>query len=413
MLLIIVSQIKILTCDLSALRRHGFRLVFVGVPEVCNALPKNNLSIIEKVYPLASINTDTLSPIVKNYVNEVGAAALHILSAGEASLRVVAKVRDHFNIVGNSEEEIVPFLDKVIMKDKVSECGVRIPKHISFDKAAYQKDKTAYLKEIENQLPYPMFIKPIELYGAASARKLNNRDELIEAAESMLNMKLEYEIDEYISGVLCHCNCLIVDGEIQFQEFEEYTVPCSWFDEGYILGGIPLREEDPRWQRLDRMNREVIACLKAPNGATHCEIFITDKDELIFLEIASRPPGAMVPDVIEKMTGMQIDLEHIKARLGIPIQVPKKQIDEYYMWAYIPKKAGQVKALLEPDLKSEYEITWNIKVGDQCAVEEDEEAAIVFQSSSRAGRILIHNKDYGQLYEDFLKLRTMTLVITD
>ena len=258
-----------------------------------------------------------------------------------------------------------------------------------------------------------MFVKPIELYGAASAKKLNDYSELVKAAESMLTMKLEYEIDEYISGILYHCNCLIVEGEIQFQEFEEYTVPCSWFGDGYILGCISLRKEDPRWQRLDRMNREVIACLNTPNGMTHCEIFITDQDELIFLEIACRPSGGMVPDIIERMTGMQIDLEHIKARLDLPVQLPNKKIDEYYMWAYIPRKAGRVKQLLEPDLKSEYEITWDIKVGDEIFSEEDEEAAIVFQSSHRAGSIVVRNRDYDQLYQDFLKLRTMELVITD
>lgn len=60
------------------------------------------------------------------------------------------------------------------MKKRAWEGGVRVPKHTFLDKSKIKEDKQKYIKELEEVIGYPMFIKKISGSGGHGSSKATN-----------------------------------------------------------------------------------------------------------------------------------------------------------------------------------------------------------------------------------------------
>jgi hypothetical protein len=174
-----------------------------------------------------------------------------------------------------------------------------------------------------------------------------------------------------------------------------------------------LPTSDPRWYKLNEFHQQIITTLLPPDGATHCELFLTKNNEVVFLEIAARPSGALVVAMIEHNTGVNIELIHSQLRLQRPFIIQKKLITTFSLFCYIPKKIGTVVTLELPNLKSEVSVTWTIKIGDVISPVALKDNDILFKPTDIAGTIILNNANFESLYTDFLTLKTAQFITTE
>ena len=141
--------------------------------------------------------------------------------------------------------------------------------------------------------------------------------------------------------------------------------------------------------------------MKMPNGATHLEVFVTPKSEIIFLEIGARPLGSLIPQIYKKNLNIDFYLHHFKLRLNQKTKIEESLSSERYYWLIFPNKTGVVKKLNKPDIKSPHELTWSVKEGGKTTKSKDYSTS----GHNYSVKIILRNTDIEQLDKDYEKLK--------
>ena len=132
------------------------------------------------------------------------------------------------------------------------------------------------------------------------------------------------------------------------------------------------------------------------NGVYHAEFFVRQKpnsdDEIIFIEIAARPGGAMVVDMIEESYGVNLHHIHFALQLNQSYTV-KPVFKQFGMWAWVPPKCGTFIGFNFPPFKSEIKLVEKVKCGDVIAEPETVLNVIV--------GILFLSKDIEDINHDY------------
>ncbi|MED3662265.1 D-alanine--D-alanine ligase [Ureibacillus sp. FSL K6-8385] len=91
--------------------------------------------------------------------------------------------------VGNGVLSSACGMDKVIMKQLFSVAGLNQVPFVYFIRYEWDRNKEALLSKCENELAYPMFVKPANLGSSVGINKASNREEL----EKAINIAFKYD----------------------------------------------------------------------------------------------------------------------------------------------------------------------------------------------------------------------------
>lgn len=396
--LIFLYEIVKIRLDLSALYHpKNHRMILIAGENCLTNLSNADRWLFDEIYPLGKFSLETVDPIVKKYLTPNAAEDLILLNCEEESSLLCAQLRARYHLTGRTEAAVLPFVDKLVMKEKLTNAPVRTPKHILFDKDSYQKSPVACIKTIEEQIGYPLIIKPTQGSGSVGAVKIERFEELPSQLELLQGDAQEYEIDEFIVGKIHHCDALVRDQNILFFAAGEYLNPCLEFDKGKPAGTRILLESDPLKNRLRQFTSQIIAFLQPPNGMIHLEVFKTVQDELVFLEIGARPPGGYIVPTYYKMYGVNLEILHYQVQLGLPITIPEQSTSLYAASCYFPSKKGVVLELKRPNLQCKHSMKFFVKVGEQL------HPSVGLDGAS--GAIMYWSDNYSTLLADFELLR--------
>jgi hypothetical protein len=205
---------------------------------------------------------------------EVEKTNLRLITNDEYCTPIVGQLIDTLELPGYGKENYIKFIDKIIMKDSLNANGIRTPYHRLFDKEKFKRDSNQYTEEIESTFSYPFILKPTSLYGAKDFNKIHHKKEWLTYAEIATNYHYDFQVEEFITGTLFHCDAIIKNSHIIFNSISEYIWPIVLFKQGHPTGSIWLSESDSRWNPLNEFHTQVIAALQPPDGATHCEVFL-------------------------------------------------------------------------------------------------------------------------------------------
>ena|SRR3990167_574441 len=124
--------------------------------------------------------------------------------------------------------------------------------------------------------------------------------------------------------------------------------------------------------------------------------FLTLKNKLVFLEVGARIPGSFVVPVYEKT--FEVNLLDHDFCIQLNQQGPEvvKDLNPAF-WCRVPKQFWKVKRIHPVNLSSQYDIQWNVKLGDMMSSAD----SILFSAAD----LLVYDKDYGMLLQDFEFLR--------
>jgi biotin carboxylase len=211
----------------------------------------------------------------------------------EPGVLLAAKIREAVGARGMTLREAIPFRDKDEMKRIVGGAGIRVPRHARATSAQA-------CREAARRIGFPIIIKPIAGAGSQDTYRVNDDREL-EGALARLGHVEEANVEEFIDGEEFTFDTICVDGNICYFNIAWYRPrpliarSLEWVSPQTICLRDPFAGELAGGRE---MGQAVLRALNFRDGFTHMEWYKKSNGEVVFGEIAARPPGAHTVDTM-------------------------------------------------------------------------------------------------------------------
>jgi hypothetical protein len=224
-----------------------------------------------------------------------------IVPLDDFDVEVAAMLREHLRVPGMGETTAHYFRDKLAMRMRAAEAGIRVP---DFVHVLNHGRIAAFLERV----PGPWVLKPRSMAGAIGIRKVHDAKELWEIVEALGDEQCRYVLERFVPGDIFHVDSIVYEKEIRFAIASGYGKPPLEVAHG---GGIfttrILERGSETAHRLLAENQRVLAGLGLLRGVSHTEYIIgRDDNQVYFLETSARVGGAHIADLVEAATGINL-----------------------------------------------------------------------------------------------------------
>ena len=180
-------------------------------------------------------------------------------------------------------------MDKDRAHKLVSLAGISVPKSVTFKRF----NEEAAMKEIEANLTYPLFIKPVRAGSSFGITKVIEKQELDAAIELAFEHDTEVIVEETINGFEVGCAVLGID-ELIVGRVDEIELSSGFFDytEKYTLKSskiyMPARIDAEAEKRIQEAAVTIYKALGC-SGFARVDMFYTPSGEIVFNEVNTIP----------------------------------------------------------------------------------------------------------------------------
>lgn len=235
--------------------------------------------------------------------------------------------------VGNGVLASAAGMDKVVMKQLFEVAGLKQVPYVYFIRKEWQKKQEELLKEMEDKLSWPMFVKPANLGSSVGISKATNHEELIKAVNLALKYDRKIVVETGITAREVEMAVLgndepkvSVPGEIKpVTDFYDYD---SKYNDNQTDLLIPAPVSDSVIANMSDMAKRAFKIIDC-SGLVRADFFVTAEDEIYINEINTMPgftPVSMYPilwqntnlsysDLIEELISLAIERHEEKQQL--------------------------------------------------------------------------------------------------
>ncbi|MBN9118322.1 MAG: ATPase [Planctomycetes bacterium] len=232
-----------------------------------------------------------------------------IVALDDFDIEVAAHLREHFRMTdtGHGDSQARLFRDKLAMRTKARELGIRIPEFCPL----FHHDA---VREFLARVPGPWLVKPRSEASAAGIRKLHTADEVWRRVEELGDEQSFHLIEKMVPGDLFHVDSLTADGEVVFAEVNAYWRPLlDVYQGGGIYATRTFPRDRPEGAALREANARVLEGFGLGWGASHTEFMRAHADgEVYFIETSARVGGANTAEMVEHAAGVNLWSEWAK-----------------------------------------------------------------------------------------------------
>lgn len=224
-----------------------------------------------------------------------------VICLWEPGVLLAARLREALGTGGMTVEECEPFRDKDLMKKKVAAAGIRTPKHESATTAAG-------VRAAAKKIGFPVIVKPIAGAGSMDTYRADTAADLDTAIGRMGHIG-EVNVEEFIDGDEYTFDTICIDGRMVYSNIGYYRPrPLAGRSVEWISPQtLCLRDMDaPHLAGGREMGRAVLDALGMKTGFTHMEWYMKTDGEVVFGEIAVRPPGARTVDLMNYVSDVDL-----------------------------------------------------------------------------------------------------------
>ena len=284
-----------------------------------------------------------------------------IVTAGtDVAVITIGKVCDELGLTGLSFEAAQIASNKIRMKKKYEEYGVRTARfrEVSFEDDMYEKAK---------ELHFPLIFKAVDTSGSRGIIRVDSVDEFEEARSIVrANTRTDYFIiEEFIEGKEFGAQAFVYHGEVKFilphgdYVFQGDTgVPIGHFAPYELGDGII---EDAKVQL-----EKAIEAMGLDNCAINADFILKD-DKTYVLELGGRSGATCLAELVSIYYGFDYYEKLVLAALGEDVVFPKEHAVPNASMLLRSEKDGVICSIEnknEPD-EDIYEIQFDYGIGDR------------------------------------------------
>ena len=278
-----------------------------------------------------------------------------IISLDDFDVEKAAYLRETFRISGMGQTTSRYFRDKLAMRMKAQEAGIKVP---PFGTLFHDEDITNYLRSVEG----PWLLKPRSEASATGIKKVHTFDEAWQVIHSLGDNRHNYLIEQFRPGNVYHVDGLSKDGKFLFQRASQYVnPPMEVAHGGGIFRSIACEFGGDDDKQLQELNKKVMDAFGMKSCASHTEyIKSAATGEFYFLETAARVGGANLMEMVEASAGINLWREWANMEIAIPTK------NDYKLPKIQKEYAGIIISLCRykhPDTSSfnDSEIYWRME----------------------------------------------------
>jgi biotin carboxylase len=339
------------TAFLEACHAHDVRVLFITVEKLQDA--DWPWDAIDEVYYVPSFKHR------EDLLNSVSYLARsetidRIIPLDEFDLENAAALREHLRIPGMGQTTVRHFRDKLAMRMKAREVGVRVP---DFVPVVHHDDIHAFT----GRCAPPWILKPRGEASAVGLQKIYDRDELWRQIDALGDRQSHFLLEEFVPGDVYHVDALVSEQSVAFAEAHRYvSPPFQVMHDGGIFASRTLDRTSDEADACRRLNQTLVEDLGMVRGAVHTEFIRSHEDgEFYFLETAARVGGANIAELVEAATGVNLWREWAK------IEIADARDETYALPDHRTDYAGILISLARqehPDLSAyqDDEIAWRM-----------------------------------------------------
>lgn len=224
-----------------------------------------------------------------------------IVALDEFDMEAAATLREHMRIPGMGLTTMRYFRDKLAMRMKALESGIRVP---DFIPVLNHHDIRYYL----NHVPGPWVLKPRSEASAIGIKKIDSVEALWPVLESLGDKQSSFLLEKFVPGDVYHVDSVVSEREVVFSTVSRYGAPpMAVAQQGGIFTTYLLPAESQEAVSLRQLNRDLIDALGLVRGVSHAEFIAARSDgHFYFLECAARVGGAYISEMVETATGVNL-----------------------------------------------------------------------------------------------------------
>lgn len=284
-----------------------------------------------------------------------------IVTAGtDVAVITIGKVCDELGFAGISFEAAKIASNKILMKRKYEEYGVRTAR---FREIGFEEN----LKEKIQGLNFPMIVKAVDSSGSRGITRVNSEDEFDDAVKAVKSVTRtdHFIVEEFIEGKEFGAQAFVQNGRLKF------ALPHG----DYVFQGdtgVPIGHFAPY-----ALSEEIIAdaeeqlekAIKAM-GLNNCAInadFILKDDKTYVLELGGRSGATCLAELVSIYYGYDYYEKLIRAALGEDVEFPQDHAMPNASMLLRSDRDGIIRSITnnnveDPDI---CEIQFDYKVGDE------------------------------------------------
>jgi biotin carboxylase len=248
-----------------------------------------------------------------------------IVALDEFDMETAATLREHMRIPGMGLTTTRYFRDKLAMRMKALENGIRVP---DFIPVLNHDDIRYYLDHV----PGPWVLKPRSEASAIGIKKIDSAEALWPILESLGDQQSSFLLEQFVPGDVYHVDSVVSELEVVFSSVSRYgQPPMAVAQQGGIFTTYLLPADSEEAVSLRALNRDLITSLGLVRGVSHAEFIRARSDGYFnFLECAARVGGAYISDMVDTATGINLWREWARIEMAggkQPYQLPATRSD--------------------------------------------------------------------------------------
>lgn len=315
-------------------------------------------------------HNEALSKATKQFFDKFPVAG--VIALTEAAVVPAALVMQHLKQTVNLQSTLACH-DKYFMKQWAQRANIPVT---NFCLITQDTD----LAQLEQQFGFPIYVKLRTSSGGRGQLLAHNQQELAQFAAP------ERLAEKNIVGQEISVEVFIQNGEIIFLNQTEYFLQRE-------INIIPAIQAFSK-EKLVKFIQKIVSTFAVNNGMLHIELFHT-QNEFILGELAARPPGGYIMDLIQLSYGFDPWEALIHIHLGEKVTLPHLATNHSSVLVIHPGQ-GEIKQIKNMDkvrqLPSFYSIKLKKKIGDIIKKREG--------AGQDVGHIILHHRNSQQLLAD-------------
>jgi hypothetical protein len=224
-----------------------------------------------------------------------------VVALDDFDVEIAAHLREHLRLPGMGESTARLFRDKLAMRTRGRELGIRVPEFVG----VINHDEVRHFLAT---VPGPWLLKPRGEASSIGILKLFTADDAWRAIEKLGDDQSYYLIERLVPGELYHVDSLAADGRVVFAEVNKYAQPLlDVYQGGGVYATRTVPRDRPEVAALRVVNAKVLTGFGLTRGASHTEFMRAAADgEFYFIETSARVGGANIAEMVEAATGVNL-----------------------------------------------------------------------------------------------------------